>query len=325
MNLIAKIQWKNYLRPMLGFIVVFTLIFVWAPDSFNTIYNYKTILTQSVLISLGALGMTLLIMSGGLDLSTGAQVALITVVVAKVLSSFSTETVGWGPVALAVLAALFTGILASAWIGFLVSRFKVTPFLVSLGMMLVYRGLAKSIAHEATVAAPTSVLNQAMLVDPEPSFLFFAPGVWVLLIISIALYLILKKTSWGRTVLAMGSNETALWLCGLPVKKLKVSFYAVSGLMMGICGALQFSNLTVGDPTAGYGMELDMIAAAVLGGASLNGGQGSLPGTLIGSLVMALLRNGCNMIGLATYLQEILVGVVIVGVVIIDRFQQKSS
>jgi ribose transport system permease protein len=185
--------------------------------------------------------------------------------------------------------------------------------------MQIARGTAKWIAGEQTVPTADNWLNTLMLVDPEPAWLLFAPGLWVCLFLLIASTVILRLTIFGRHIYAIGSNEETARLCGVKVHRLKMYIYTLAGLFTGIASIMQYSYLTIGDPTAAVGLELDIIAAVVIGGGSLNGGAGTAIGSIVGALIMAVLRNGCNMLGVPTFIQEIIIGSIIVGAVLIDQ------
>jgi len=309
--------------PLIGLVFVFVLFLILSPSAFGSFYNIKTILTQSVIVGIAALGMTYIIISEGIDLSVGSQIALGTVMIAIILNipDPSSLSVGW------IILATVGGISAcglTGWLnGFLISRFNIVPFIVTLGTMQIARGVAKWAGKEQTIPAPDTLLNGLMLVDPEPSWLIFAPGIWIgigIFLISVAL---LRRTVFGRYVFAIGSNEQTARLCGIKVNRMKIVIYAFGGLLTGIASVMQFANLTVGDPTAAVGLELDIIAAVVIGGASLSGGEGSAMGSIIGALIMAVLRNGCNMLGVPNYVQEIIIGAIIVGAVLVDRLKHR--
>jgi ribose transport system permease protein len=304
--------------PFIGFAFVFALFAVLGPASFTSFYNLKTILTQSVIIGVAALGTTYVIISKGIDLSVGSQIALGTVVVATVINYFGSDP---GTVALLVAAA--AGMLVCGLTGLvngvLITRFRIVPFIVTLGTMQIARGVSKWIALEQTVPTPANWLNSLMLVDPEPSWLLFAPGIWMCVLALIVSAVVLKYTVLGRYVFAIGSNEQTARLCGIRVDRFKVIVYTLCGLLTGIAAVLQYSYLTVGDPTSAVGLELDIIAAVVIGGGSLNGGEGSAVGSIVGALIMAVLRNGCNMLGVPNFVQEIIIGAIIVGAVLIDQ------
>ncbi len=311
--------------PLIGLIFVFILFMIFSPAAFYSFYNIKTILTQTVIVGIAALGMTIVIISGGIDLSVGSQIALGTVVIATILNlgvPVDGEVGG-----LTALMAGLGGIGACAlcgWlIGVIISKFNLVPFIVTLGMMQIARGVAKWIGKEQTVTAPSNGLRKLMMLDPDPDWLIFGPGVWIAIILLILLAIILKYTVFGRHVFAIGSNEETARLCGINVKLNKIWIYTIGSVFVGISSIMQFSNLTVGDPTAANGMELDIIAAVVIGGGSLNGGEGSAVGSIIGALIMAVLRNGCNMLGVPNYVQEIIIGTIIVGAVMVDRLKHR--
>jgi ribose transport system permease protein len=149
--------------------------------------------------------------------------------------------------------------------------------------------------------------------------MLFAPGVWIAILLALLMAVVLRRTIFGRYVFALGSNEGAVRACGIRTDRLKVWIYSVGGLFFGLAGLVQMSRLRQGDPTVAVGVELDVIASVVIGGGSLNGGEGSILGSMIGALIMAFLRNGCQLMGWPNYIQEIIIGVIIVVAVAIDR------
>jgi ribose/xylose/arabinose/galactoside ABC-type transport system permease subunit len=314
------------LGPLFGIALVYA-IFLWAaPDAFRSVYNSKTILTQTVIISVGAMGMTLVIISGGIDLSVGSLIALGTVVTALILKNYGGEDAG---VFLPVFAA-FAAVIVCAFWGFLsgsiISWFRIVPFIVTLGVMQIARGVAKGIAKQATVVPPKTWLNQVMVVEPRVGEWYsIAPGVWVAVVTLIFVYVLLKYTVFGRHVFAIGSNEDAARLCGIRVNRTRIAVYSLCGGLAGMASVLQFSNLTLGDPTAAVGMELDIIAAVVIGGGSLSGGEGSVAGSVAGALIMAILRNGCVMVGIPNYVQNIVIGSIIILAVGLDGLRHRAT
>ena len=311
----------NILGPFIGLLFVFFIFLILAPSSFVSGYNLKTIITQTVIVGIGALGMTFVIISGGIDLSVGSIIALVTVITAKILALLGNGSAGfvWSAALLAIvvgaLVGLLNGVLTAAW--------RIVPFIVTLGTMQIARGLAKWFAREQTVLAPETGLNSLMNVDPEPGWLLFAPGVWVMIFLTLLVYVVLKYTVFGRYVFVLGSNEQAARLCGIKIRLNRIWVYTLCGAFTGVAGVMQFANLTVGDPTAAVGLELDIIAAVVIGGGSLSGGEGGAFGSIIGALMMAILRNGCNLVGIPTYVQNILIGSIIIGAVALDRLKHK--
>lgn len=312
--------------PLFGIALAYIIFLSTAPDAFHSIYNSKTILTQTVIISVGAMGMTLVIISGGIDLSVGSLIALGTVVTALILKKFGGEEAG---VFLPVLAAV-AAIIVCAFCGFLsgsiVSWFRIVPFIVTLGVMQIARGVAKGIADQKTVLAPESWLENVMIVEPQVGVWYsIAPGVWVALVTLVAVFVLLKYTVFGRHVFAIGSNEDAARLCGINVNQKRIAIYSLCGGLTGMASVLQFSNLTLGDPTAAVGMELDIIAAVVIGGGSLSGGEGSVTGSAAGALIMAILRNGCVMVGIPNYVQNIVIGSIIILAVGMDGLRHRTA
>jgi ribose/xylose/arabinose/galactoside ABC-type transport system permease subunit len=316
-----KPSWR-ILAPYAGLALTFLVFALLGPFAFHSGYNLKTILTQSVIVGVGAMGMTLVILSGGIDLSVGSLIALATVLMARILNLRPDPVPVWLPWA-AAAGAVAIGALGGLCNGFLAARLRIVPFIVTLGTMQIFRGGAKWLAHEQTVTAPATWLNALMEVDPTPAWLWLAPGVWILLALAAKVAVILRYTVLGRHAYALGSNEAAARLCGIPVERRRMLLYALGGAFAGMAGVLQFANHTQGDPTPPEGMELDIIAAVVIGGGSLRGGEGRAMGSLIGALLMAMLRNGCNLAGIPNYLQNIVVGAIIIGAMGLDRMGAK--
>jgi len=310
----------NLLAPFLGLILVIA-IFSSMPDvqsRFLRIANLKSVATQSVIVALGALGMTLVIIGGGIDLSAASNIALSSVITAYAINA------GLPPL-LGILLGVLTGGLIGFMNGALITELRLVPFIITLGMMGIARGLAKWIANNQKIDAPLSWVNDLMAKSPRPSWLLLAPGVWLMIVFAVAMAVLLRYTVFGRHVFAIGSNEATARLCGVRTKRAKVIIYALSGLFCGLSGVMEFSRLTVGDPTVAVGLELDIIAAVVIGGGSLIGGEGSILGSMIGVFIMAFLRNGCTMMGWPNYIQEIIIGVIIVAAVSLDQIRHRRA
>jgi ribose transport system permease protein len=303
---------RPWVGPLVALLVVYALFAFLAPSTFATPLNLLTMARQTVVVAVTALGMTYVILLGGIDLSVGSGVALTSVVVARALQS------GHGAFVAAVI-----GIAAAALFGLangaLVSRLRITPFIVTLGSMSLMRGLAKGLADEQKIDADPRGLDSLMAAGDGP----LPPGVFVMLVLAVLAAVTLHYTVFGRHVIATGSNANTARLCGVPVDRVTLLVYALAGALTGIAGVLEFSTLTVGDPTDSIGLELEAIAAVVIGGASLSGGQGSIAGAMIGALLMTVIKTGCTHVGLPNWVQEILTGAIIVVAVGIDRFRKR--
>jgi ribose transport system permease protein len=310
----------NFLGPFMGLLLVI-LIFALLPDvqdRFLRLGNFKSVATQSVIVALGALGMTFIIIAGGIDLSVGSNIALASCVTAYVINAGLPP---WLGLVLGVLTGGVIGLVNGA----LITSLRVVPFIITLGMMGIARGVAKWMAGNQKIDAPITWVNELMARSPRPGWLLVAPGVWLMILFAVLTAVILKYTVFGRHVFAIGSNEATARLCGIRTNRSKVLIYSLAGMFCGLSGVMEFSRLTVGDPTVAVGLELDIIASVVIGGGSLNGGQGSILGSMIGVFIMSFLRNGCTMMGWPNYIQEIIIGVIIVAAVSLDQFRYRKE
>ena len=317
---------------LIGVIILFTiLIAIFRPDNvarFLAFKNMQTVITQSVIVGIGALGMTMVIASGGIDLSAGSQIALASVVCALVLvwcGGESGESVGMLGVILAILSAVIVGGLVGVFNGATQCALRIPPFIVTLGSMLMIRGIAEWLAAQEQVRTPTNGLQTFMERSPEPAWLIFAPGVWILIVLLVAVSLVLRRTVFGRYVFALGSSERTARLCGVSVTKMRVCIYALCGAFLGVAGTMSYAFLGSGDPTTGVAKELDIIAAVVIGGGSLNGGQGSALGSVIGALIMTVLVSGCSMLNVPDYTQKVIIGAIIIGAVGLDQWRKDRA
>ena len=302
--------------PFIGLILVITIFSIPAETRgyFLTYHNFKIILTQSVIVSIGALGMTMIIVSGAIDLSVGSVVALCGVAAALLIQH------GWGPVG-ATLAAVALGGSIGLLNGTAVAGLRMPSFIITLGMLGIARGTAKWLADNQTVSYDASPIN-GWMTTANPQGHALPAGVWLAVALAAATSLLLKKTVFGRHIFALGSNEAAARLCGVPTVRMQILVFALAGCFFGLSGLLQLSRLRLGDPTVAVGLELDIIAAVIIGGASLSGGSGTVLGSIIGALIMAVLRNGSQQMGWPNYFQEIIIGVVIIAAVFLDRFRR---
>jgi ribose/xylose/arabinose/galactoside ABC-type transport system permease subunit len=307
------------LGPLLGLIGVFLFftIAVWVRsghNSFATLGNLQTIALQSAIVGMATLGMTLIIISGGIDLSMGSTIALSSVVVAGLLKSG-----GW-PAVPAACGGIVAGGLCGLLNGTLITQLRIVPFIVTLGTSLMLRGGAKDFADERTINPDPSSLDS--LLDQSG---VLPSGVWLLALLAAGVSATLHYTRFGRHVVAIGSNEQAARLCGVPVARTKILVYVLGGIFAGLAGLLQYSRLTIGDPTSAPGLELDVIAAVVIGGASLAGGEGSIVGSLVGALFMTTIRNGCSQMGWKNSRTEIVAGAIIIIAAALDRLRHRKS
>ncbi len=315
-------RWLNILGPLLALLLVYGVFSAIAPPSFTTWRNLETIARQTTIVGMAALGMTLVIISGGIDLSVGSIVALSTAVIATLL-----QRAGAGPVA-AAAGGVAAGALCGLVSGALITSLRVVSFIVTLGMMLIVRGTAKAIGKEQTIRVDVERLkwlDELMASLPERSWMLLPVGVWLLIMMAILVAVLLRYTRLGRHIFAIGSNEETARLCGVAVWRVKVIVFMLGGAFAGLAGLMQFSRLTVGDPTVAVGLELDVIAAVVIGGGSLSGGEGSILGTLVGALIMTVIASGCTQMGVPNYWQEIITGGIIIVAVALDRLRHRRS
>ena len=306
------------LGPLLGLGIVYLFFALVGPEAFATSRTLETIARQTAIVGTAALGMTMVIVAGGIDLSVGSIVALASVVVALILDG------GHGGPLTAVAAAAFAGAFCGLVSGTLITRLRVAPFIVTLGMLLLVRGAAKGLGKEQKVDAPmTWLVDLLSSLPPDRRWMMVPPGVWLLALLALATAFVLRYTKLGAHLFAIGSNEETARLCGVGVERVKVVVYTLSGALAGLTGVLQFSRLTVGDPTVAVGLELDVIAAVVIGGGSLSGGEGTVLGTLVGAFIMTVIRTGTAQMGLPNWVQEIVTGVIIIAAVAIDRWRHR--
>lgn len=298
--------------------------------------NLRTIASQTVILGVVALGMTIIMLSGGIDLSVGSTVALVTVVLALAMKGTEIDLPRLGratttPISAvpAVFLAAGVGAICGLINGVLITSLRVVPFIITLGTFKAYRGLAKWLAGNTSVYVPQKAkswwMERVLAIEPVPSWLVVAPGVWLLLAGSVVLAFVLNRTVFGRRVQAVGSNETTAGLCGIDVPRTKVWVYAFAGVLTGLGGYLAFLQLGQGDPTTADGLELEVIAAVVIGGGSLSGGEGTILGTLIGGLMITALSNGCVQANISDATKDIIIGSIIVVAVAVDRWRHRRA
>jgi ribose/xylose/arabinose/galactoside ABC-type transport system permease subunit len=231
-----------------------------------------------------------------------------------------------GSAGLAILLGLIMGLACGLLNGFLISSLKIVPFIITLGTMTIFSGLGKLIPATPVRPQPWDVpewIPQMLFPKPQPSWLMVSSGVWVSLFLAAILAAVLRYSVMGRYVFAIGSNEATARLCGINIRRWKVIIYTTAGLFVGVAGLYNFARLSEGDPTSGIGLELRVIAAVVIGGASLSGGRGSVLGTLCGAAIMATITSGCTHLGLPNPVQEVILGIIIIVAVTIDQVRQR--
>ncbi len=302
----------QYLQDYGSFIALIFLVIVIgaiSPD-FRTVNNFLSLLRQSAINGLIAFGMTCVILTGGIDLSVGSVLALTSIICAHTIK------IGL-PAPLSMLIALIFGIILGAISGLMVTKSRLQPFIATLITMTGYRGLTMILSG----GKPISRLGNNLLLNQigKGSFLGIPIPVWILIIFFAIFLFVLKKTVLGRQIYATGSNAKAAELAGININNIKLIVYAVSGFMASLSGLILVSRLGSAQPTLGSGYELDAIAAVALGGTSMTGGRGKITGTLIGILIIAVLNNGLNIIGVSSYYQDVVKALVIFLAVISDR------
>ena len=301
---------------LLGLVLVAIIFGALVGPQFFSPTNLELMARQMAIVSIAAVGMTIVIVSGGIDLSVGSMIALSTVVIAQLLRM---DVSPFLAALAAIAAAAFCGLVN----GVLITQLRVVPFIVTLGTMLVIRGAAKGFAEERRIEAPATWLNDLLRVTRGETLL--PSGIWAVIALAILVAGLLRYTRFGRHVFAIGSNERMARLCGVAITRTKVTVYALSAAFVGFAGLLQFSKLSVGDPTVAVGLELDVIAAVIIGGGSLLGGKGSVIGTIAGAAIMAVIQIGCSQQGLPNWVQQIVTGTIIVFAVALDRWRSDKQ
>lgn len=309
---------KNTMKYISELTTVIALIILMAVitiinSNFLTANNLLNLLLQVTSNALIAFGMTFVILTGGIDLSVGSILSLSSALTAGLLGSGM-------PVTLAILISLILGCILGMMNGLLISYGKLAPFIVTLATMTIFRGATLVYTNGNPITKGLSdtflfqFLGQGYIVGiPFPVIIMF--------IVFIVLYVLLHKTAFGKSVYAIGGNEKAAYISGVKLNKVKIIIYSISGIMASISGLIITSRLSSAQPTAGVSYEMDAIAAVVLGGTSLSGGKGRILGTLIGALIIGVLNNGLNIIGVSAFWQQVVKGVVILIAVLIDRFK----
>ncbi|UXU57443.1 ribose ABC transporter permease [Staphylococcus agnetis] len=308
-QLTAKTTWLEKLIPFLGLILLIIMFSVLNP-AFLDLSNLLNLLRQISINGLIAFGMTFVILTGGIDLSVGSILALSSACIALMITS------GVDPI-IAIILGVLIGFILGVVNGLFVTKGNMAPFIATLATMTIFRGLTLVV----TDGNPITNLGDNYLFQLFGKGYFFGvpvPAV-TMTIVFIVLFILLHKTTFGRHTYAIGGNEIASKISGIKVNRVKILIYGISGLMSALAGAILTSRLNSAQPTAGTAYELDAIAAVVLGGTSLTGGKGRIVGTLIGVLIIGVLNNGLNLLGVSSFYQQVVKGVVILIAVLIDH------
>jgi ribose transport system permease protein len=298
------------LLPFLTLVALFVILSIASPN-FLTSTNLSSVVRQTAVINIVALGMTVIIIAGGIDLSVGSILALAGLLGAMTMEKYG---IGWG-----MAAGMLVGMLCGFANGLMITSLRISPFIVTLGTMGIYRGLALIISKGLPVH------------EIPPSFSYLGEGtllgvpfvLWILLLCGVVTHIMLEHTRHGRYAFSIGSNPDAAFYAGVPVKFHTVVVYAGAGLLTGLSGMIEVSRLMTGQPTGGQGYELTAIAAVVIGGGSLRGGEGSVLGTLVGAFIMGLLANGSDLLGTNPYWQQVIIGAVIILAVAFDELRKR--
>lgn len=304
--------------PIVGLTFVTLIFAALVGPSFLAAENLELIARQTAVVGAAALGMTLVIVSAGIDLSVGSVVALTTVVIAQLLRlDYGPALAAGGGIAAAAACGLMNGVL--------ITRLRVVPFIVTLGTMLLLRGAAKGLAEERRIEAPSTWLNDLLRALGDGEGWLVPGGIWIVAVLAGAVAVTLRYMRFGRHLFAIGSNERTARLCGVRVERSKVAVYTLAAALAGVAGMLQFSRLSVGDPTVADGLELDVIAAVIIGGGSLSGGRGTVLGTVLGATTMGVIQIGAAQRGFPNWVQEMVTGIIIVLAVALDRWRHRGG
>jgi len=316
MELRKKNVWRKFTsNRQFGIFLVLVIMMVFltiASDKFFTADNLLSVLNQASMKGVLAIGMTFVIIMGGIDLSVGSILSLSAMFTADILVKYGLEALP-----LAIIAAVITGIVCGLVNGFLIAQFNLAPFLVTMATMNIYRGIDYVYSGAISIRGLPSEWIEFWSTSVIPV------AVVIFAIVVVVSYIIVKYTKYGRYVYAVGGNEEATKLSGVSTKGVKITTYMLMGIMCAIGGLIYVGRMSSAEATAGTGYEMDAIAAAAIGGASLAGGRGSMVGTVLGSIILALLMNGLTLLNVQAFYQIIMTGAVIIIAILIDKLTNK--
>ncbi len=300
------------LLPFISLILLFAGLSAATPH-FLTAVNLAAVIRQTAVINIIALGMTMVIVAGGIDLSVGSIMALCGLLGAMTMAQGQ-------PILVGIAVGFAAGVACGTVNGLLVTKLRINPFIVTLGTLGIYRGLSLIISG----GLPIQNMPKDFAFLDEGAMLHIPFVLYVLFVCAAGVHVLLEHTRMGRYGFAIGSNPDAAFYAGIPVSFHVTAIYAAGGLLTGLAGMIETSRLMTGQPTAGQGYELQAIAAVVIGGGSLRGGEGSVVGTLIGAYIMGLLSNGSDLLGISPYLQQAIIGAVIILAVVLDELRKRK-
>jgi ribose transport system permease protein len=320
-----SINTKNILHMLLReagigvALVAVSIIFCIFATNFATPNNFTNILTQISINTVISVGMTFVILLGGIDLSVGSVLALATVVAGLTIAN--KEIPASASIPLAVLLSIVVSGVCGLFNGFVSEKWKIHSFIVTLGMLNVARGAALQVSNSRTIFSFPAVFNHFGTV-----MIFGVPIIFIMAIILVAIgTFVLNKTVFGRLIYAIGNNEEAVRLSGHNTSIIKVAAFTFCGVCVGIAAIMYMLRLNISSPILGNGFELNAIAAVVIGGTSMSGGKGSLIGTFLGACIMGVLNNGLLLIGLGDFARQMITGLIIVAAVVLDTYRAKLS
>lgn len=316
MNSLFLDKGKGLLNQMKSFtaLILLGLVFTVLSSNFLTTNNLVTVVQQSSYIAILAYAETMVIITGGIDLSLGSILAVSGVAVGKLILMGV-------PVWAAVLGGLLTGAACGLVNGFVVAKMKLVPFIATLGM----QNIARGIAYVLTNSLPVSGLSEDLYFIGGGSVGIIPVPVIIMLALALVFAFVLNKCAFGRRVYAVGSSREAARLSGIDVGKVEIMVFTIGGLLAGLVGVILTSRVLSSQPNAGIGYESDAIAAAIIGGTSPSGGSGTILGTVIGALTIAVLKNGLNLLKVNPFWQQIAIGIVIIAAVFIDRLRKSKK
>ena len=313
---------NKFIRQLLPFgslMLIICFLAAYQPDTFLTLDNFLNVFRRSSVNGIIALGMTYVIISGGIDLSVGSMLAFSGMTGALAMIAIGGEDPRGIALFIGTVVGIFTGLFCGFLNGTIITKLKLPPFIVTLGTMSAFRGISYVMNNGQPYNVPSyKYLGSGVVLGVPVSVLIF------IFFVAVAGFL-LRYTRLGRYAYAIGSNREAAFHAGVNVDRNLIYIYSLTGLFVGIAAMIATSRTVSAQPTAGITLELDIIASVVIGGASLSGGRGSITGTIIGTLLISFLRNGCTLLGISTNVQLIVIGAIIIAAVAVDQLARSKA